>query len=229
MSFFSLRSICDNGDTSEALSGHFRTLPPQDTVVVCLPVHNVVVSFNNPDDPYQATVCWNGSADAYEVAVTNNDDASSYSATVNGASCHTFNLDNIGATWSAIVRAICNDTLYSEWSDPVLFDTPPFVNPIGIDNSQLTTASTRFVVHPNPSNGTATVTLSAIEGPVAITVVDLMGRTVTSVFFALAVQVLPYSLKSPRATTVSKPMRRRRCSMHAWHSAASSPVQILLS
>lgn len=178
--YFSLRSICDNGDTSEALSGHFRTLPPQDTVVVCLPVHNVVVSFNNPDDPYQATVCWNGSADAYEVAVTNNDDASSYSATVNGASCHTFNLDNIGATWSAIVRAICNDTLYSEWSDPVLFDTPPFVNPIGIDNSQLTTASTRFVVHPNPSNGTATVTLSAIEGPVAITVVDLMGRTVTS-------------------------------------------------
>lgn len=179
---FFVRSICDEGDTSEAIMGRFRTLqnPPEppDTVD-CPSVQDVNVAPINPNDPYNINVCWVSSATSFEIYVVNSDDATTYSAVVSNTNCHPFDLEGKGGLWYVIVRSVCDDNRFSEWSDTVYFETP---TPIGIDHPQLTTTANQLSIQPNPSYGHATVivTPGAETSQCHIDVIDIAGRVVAN-------------------------------------------------
>lgn len=175
---FFVRSICGPGDTSDAITGRFRTLPttpnPPDTTE-CPAVFNVVATQNDTYDPYMMTICWDGEASDYEIVVSNIDDNSvTYSAIVHDSTCHLFDFEGQGGSWSIVVRSICENGMYGEWSEPVLYNTPTC---IGLD---VPVETSEFTLYPNPSNGSTTLIVapSNSESIFRITVVDLSGRTV---------------------------------------------------
>lgn len=176
---FAVRSICGAGDTSEALTGRFRTLqptvdPPEppDTVG-CPDVNEVTATPNYPSDPYQIMICWEGTATAYEVVVS--DIEGQYEPVrivVNDTNCCYINMEGKGSLWAVVVRSVCESGM-GEWSD-----TAYFVTPICIGIDYLTVGGMQVSIYPNPSEGDATVVLNGIVGHARLTIVDLFGRVV---------------------------------------------------
>ena len=70
------------------------------------------------------------------------------------------------------VRALCDHGIYSEWSIVTSFTTLT----AGISN----VIGTNCTIHPNPTNGSTTITVSGVSGKVGISVVDVDGREVAS-------------------------------------------------
>lgn len=76
-------------------------------------------------------------------------------------------------TYDVYVRALCNERYPSGWSAKVTFTTE---SGEGISNVD----AARVALYPNPAENSTTVTVSGVEGPVTIIVVDLDGRTLRS-------------------------------------------------
>ena len=74
-------------------------------------------------------------------------------------------------TYAVKVRALCCDTMSSEWSDSVVFTT---LSEDGIDDVY----SAHIHLYPNPAS--TEVTLTGLEGKSTVSVVDMNGRTVSS-------------------------------------------------
>lgn len=173
---FTVAAICSFGDTSDAITGHFRTLPrPQDPpdTVECLVPSGVGYYQETPwaYHSYEFHFYWSGDAPAYEVAInclnlpTDNELRFVVSDTT-----FFFDAHGRGANWTMTVRSLCSDAVSSGWSDTVEFDTPLCV--------RVETPGTEsgIALYPNPSKGRSTLLLSGMEGMVDVRVVDLNGR-----------------------------------------------------
>ena len=177
---FSVIAVCGEDNVSEATMGSCRTLPrpldPPDTndIVVCPTVTGLYYTQEVPwaDHAYEFTFHWNDSADVYEIHIENlNTPGLVFNATTTSTS-YFFDATGHSGEWIAAVRAVCNDSVWGEWSDTVMFTTPLC---IGIDAM---TEDARVTIYPNPANGPATLTLNSISGTAEVSVVDLNGRTV---------------------------------------------------
>ena len=73
-----------------------------------------------------------------------------------------------GTDYDLYVRGICTQGAYSDWSTVVCFTTET----VGIDDMTVPTC----IINPNPTSGTATISVSGISGRVRISVVDMSGR-----------------------------------------------------
>lgn len=180
---FSVVSVCAFGDTSDVLSGRFRTLPhhvdppePPDTVD-CPDVTDLNYTQETPwsDHAYEFTFHWSGSASAYEIRIENLSEPewTPLVATVTTTD-YFFNAEGVSGEWIAAVRSVCEDGVYGEWSDTLVFDTPLC---IGVDTP---TDGDGISLYPNPSNGRATLSLNGLNGRVGVSVVDLSGRILMS-------------------------------------------------
>ena len=81
------------------------------------------------------------------------------------------NLD-YNTDYDLYVRAICEQDTYSEWSEVASFTTTP----VGING----VSGASCTIHPNPTSGSTTITVSGVSGRVWIAVVDMEGREVAS-------------------------------------------------
>ena len=173
---FFVAAICSEGDTSETLTGRFRTLPrPQDSpdTVECLVPSGVGYYQDTPwaYHEYEFHFYWSGDAPAYEVAInclnlpTDNESRFVVEDTV-----FFFDAQGRGANWTMTVRSLCSDSVSSGWSDTVEFDTPLCV---GVETPG---TESGIALYPNPSKGRSTLLLSGMEGMVDVRVVDLNGR-----------------------------------------------------
>lgn len=173
---FRVRAVCVLGDTSEAITGRFRTLPihddPNDTTP-CLPVTNLQYTQATPwsENAYEFTFTWEGNAPSYEVMVVKDGYGSIVDSIVEGNSFF-FNAHGEGGVWWLSVRSLCDDTSRSEWSDSLVFETPICIAiEEVVDNCAVS-------LYPNPTTGDVTVTLTGVEGSATVSVVDMVGRTV---------------------------------------------------
>lgn len=178
---FFISAVCGAGDTSDALVAHFRTQPsphqpPHDPdTVECLVPTNVGFYQDTPwsNHAYEFHFFWSGNAPAYQVRIIN----TYYDIQVRVDSVVTdttffFDAEGDAGLWTFEVRSLCNDTVSSDWSEIVEFDTPlcvGFGSPSGRVGVKL---------YPNPTNGTATLLLNGIKGKTVVSVVDIAGRGV---------------------------------------------------
>lgn len=78
-------------------------------------------------------------------------------------------------TYAFRVRSLCGLSWYSDWSTtPCVITTG---DAVGIDQAAPEFSCT---LYPNPANGSTTITVSGVEGPVTIEVLDINGRQVAS-------------------------------------------------
>ena len=73
-----------------------------------------------------------------------------------------------GTNYTVKVRAICTDSLMSEWSAPAYFTTEQ----VGIEDVDDAT----IALYPNPASTTVTIDLNGIEGSAVVSIIDLNGR-----------------------------------------------------
>ncbi len=175
---FSVSAICNPGDTSDAVSGRCRTLAspqdPPDTTVCLVPTHVDYYQVEPwADHAYEFHFSWSGDAPAYEVSITRIDPELQELYTVTDTTFF-FDAEGESGDWTMMVRSLCNDTLNSDWSNPIYFSTPVC---IGIDNPSETANVT---LYPNPAGDVTTLAISGIYGTATATVVDLTGRIVMS-------------------------------------------------
>jgi len=87
---------------------------------------------------------------------------------VNNVTTNPYTLTGLTATtaYTVKVKAVCDDTHESEWSNAIMFTTTE----VGIDNVY----GSHITLFPNPAS--ATVTLTGIEGQATVSVVDMNGR-----------------------------------------------------
>ncbi len=176
---FSVAAICSFGDTSEVLAGRFRTQPePQDPpdTVECPAVTNLGYTQELPwsNHAYEFHFHWSGTADLYEVRIEKPESEWTPLVVTTTDTTYFFDAAGKGGLWICMVRSVCVDGLYGEWSDTVEFETPICIGidiPVDADGIEL---------YPNPSNGSTTLSLNGINGSVEVTVVDLYGRTVST-------------------------------------------------
>ena len=84
----------------------------------------------------------------------------------------TINGLNYNTDYDLYVRAICGSDNYSSWSPVSTFTTQP----LGIGSA----ATASCAIHPNPTSGSTTISVSGVDGRVKIEVVDMNGRAVAS-------------------------------------------------
>ena len=87
---------------------------------------------------------------------------------VNNVTTNPYTLTGLTATtaYTVKVKAVCDDTHESEWSNATMFTTTE----VGIDDVY----GSHITLFPNPAS--ATVTLTGIEGQATVSVVDMNGR-----------------------------------------------------
>ncbi len=170
---FSVAAICGEGDTSVALSGRVRTLPdeqdPPDTVE-CQEVTNAHL-YQDPTWEYYLYFYWSGTADAYELKIGNFNSGSENVYLVTDTT-YFFDAHGRSDIWYFIVRSVCGDGHYSEWSDSLIFFTPLCIGLYTPENSD------GITLYPNPSQGYATLSLNGLTGEADVSVVDITGRVV---------------------------------------------------
>lgn len=109
-----------------------------------------------------AVLNWNSDANEWEIEVN---------SIVTGVNTKPYTLTglNAGTSYTVRVRAICTDTLVSDWSAPQYFTTESQ----GIDD-----VDGSFIrLYPNPASTTVTIDLNGIEGNAVVSIVDLNGRS----------------------------------------------------
>lgn len=174
---FAIASVCSFGDTSSALVARLRTdsvvvTPPADTV--CQTPTAVSYYQDSPwaDNAYKFHFRWTGTAPLYRVAITNQSSGTEHLFEVSDTTYY-FDAEGAAGIWTMCVRALCDETNISLWSDTIEFDTPLCV---GVGASA--DAGGSITLYPNPSSGSATLTLERLRGRVEISIVDLWGRVV---------------------------------------------------
>ncbi len=148
-----VRAVCSATNVSEwSTSISFTTLACE--VPTNLAASNITTT--------SATLNWNSTAASWELEVNNQ---------IIAVSEKPYQLDGLTANtnYTVRVRAICTDTLISEWSAPQYFTTE---NAEGIDEVDEAT----IVIFPNPASTTVTIDMAGIEGDAIISLIDLNGR-----------------------------------------------------
>lgn len=167
---FSVVAVCPYGNTSDALTGQFRTLPlPPE----CPPVTNLNV-LQDPNDENLVTVIWDGQSDSYAILIKHHPAGSVFhSDTVDGTS-YFFDFQDNAGEWQAEVQSLCDNGLESEWVVSDFFFTPGHTGIETPGNSLIVT------LYPNPAQGHTTLTLTGMEGKVTVSVIDLLGSLVST-------------------------------------------------
>lgn len=102
--------------------------------------------------------------------------------------------------YRAAVRALCADSLYSDWSGTLLFTTDSLTPSLPDDtvdiDDRLRADSAELSVFPNPAAGDVTV---KVGQPSTVTVADLLGRTVIAPTRVESSFVIPHT-SLPRGT-----------------------------
>lgn len=184
---FTVVAVCAPGDTSEAITGQYSTLsspviPPDTTEIAdCLPVTDFALHQDEPyaDYAYECTLTWSGTAASYQVTIGYWDleNSGSYivdTVTLNDNS-YFFDAEYNAGDWNFRVRAVCSDTMFSDWSDSITFTTPLCVSIDMPDQRQA------FTLFPNPSvDGYANIGIET-DSSVRIDINDLSGRHIMSI------------------------------------------------
>ncbi|MBQ6046737.1 MAG: fibronectin type III domain-containing protein [Bacteroidales bacterium] len=161
-----VRALCDNSLTSEwSDTIGFRTLDEPVVNDSCDMPTNLAVSNVTANS---ATITWNGSAAQYEVELNG-----TVAATV---STNSYNAQGLTASTIYIVRvrALCDNSAASEWSDTIGFRT---LEGEGIDAID---ANYSVNIYPNPASDRVTVNVEGMSGKAQVSVIDLSGRTLMS-------------------------------------------------
>ena len=140
------------------------------TTATCQPVTNVAVSNIAQTS---ATVSWTGSAATYTIEYGQGDFEQGNGTTISDITTTTYNISGLtpDRNYSVYVRANCDATNYSAWSDRVQFRTLEQQGIADVNGVNVT-------IYPNPTTDNTTIALSGVSGDVTITIVDLSGRTV---------------------------------------------------
>jgi hypothetical protein len=161
-----VRALCDNSLTSEwSDTIGFRTLDEPIVNDSCDMPTNLAVSNVTANS---ATISWNGSAAQYEVELNG-----TVAATV---STNSYNAQGLNASTVYVVRvrALCDNSLTSDWSDTIGFRT---LEGEGIDAID---ANYSVNIYPNPASDRVTVNVEGLSGKAQVSVIDLSGRTLMS-------------------------------------------------
>ncbi len=73
-----------------------------------------------------------------------------------------------------VVRAYAETVSGKTYGEELDFEITSSLNSIDIDNLDIT-------LYPNPANSTTTISIKGIDGKVSISIIDIQGRTITSV------------------------------------------------
>ena len=174
---FSVVAICSEGDTSEALTGLFRTQPrpqdPPDTMECNTPM-DVVTYQETPytSHAYQFTFYWSGDAPAYEIRIENLHRPDMVIDVTTTDTSYFFDAEGIAGQWIWAVRSVCGEGVNSGWSDTTYFETPIC---IGVDAP---VESDGILLFPNPSSGSVSLVIVGQTGLATVAVTDLTGREV---------------------------------------------------
>ena len=76
-------------------------------------------------------------------------------------------------TYDVYVRTVCEEGVYSAWSNKIQFRTTVGINTASADN-------VRVQIHPNPANSEATVSVEGVNGKVEFVVADMNGRMIVT-------------------------------------------------
>ena len=119
-----------------------------------------------------ATVTWSGDAESYDISYGERGFGEGQGEIVQGVTGNSYTLTGLESDmlYDVYVRAICQPGVTSGWSDRVGFSAAIHQVDRGMAVS----------IHPNPTTGATTISLSGVSGEVAIAVIDLSGRTVKS-------------------------------------------------
>jgi hypothetical protein len=166
---FHVKAVCGTGWNSENWAN--VTATTQEGSVECnVPMDvNVEVNVNN------ATVSWTPSEgnNSFEIeyGIHGFNHGSGTTATTEGTSYTLSGLD-YATQYDVYVRALCDQSTYSDWSAVRTFTT----GTVGIDEAN----GASCTIYPNPTSAATTISVSGVNGSVRITVVDMNGRTVAS-------------------------------------------------
>ena len=166
---FHVKAVCGTGWNSENWAN--VTATTQEGSVECnVPMDvNVEVNVNN------ATVSWTPSEgnNSFEIEYGAHgfNHGSGTTATTEGTSYTLSGLD-YSTQYDVYVRALCDQSTYSDWSAVRTFTT----GTVGIDEAN----GASCTIYPNPTSAATTISVSGVNGSVRITVVDMNGRTVAS-------------------------------------------------
>ncbi len=163
-----VRAVCGEGLASSAYSDTIAF-----TTTLCDPVSNVTVT---PEGTRSATVSWTAGENntgmwLIEYGYT---DFASGTGTQVQATETSVTLEGLEeeTDYDVYVRALCDDSYGSLWSEKVSFST---------DGTGILTADEHRVnIYPNPVVDYTTISVAGIEGTVTVTLVAVDGRTISS-------------------------------------------------
>ena len=166
---FHVRAKCGADWQSEGWASTTATTQPGGVICNAPTDINTVVAGN------VATVSWTASTDNISFELEYGPQGFSHGAgTFVSATSSSVTLPNLdyATDYDVYVRAICDQGTYSGWSAVASFTT----NAVGIDG----VAAPACTIYPNPTRGSATITVTGISGKVRISVVDIDGREVAT-------------------------------------------------
>jgi len=76
-------------------------------------------------------------------------------------------------TYDVYVRTVCEEGVYSAWSNKIQFRTTVGINTASADN-------VRVQIYPNPANSEATISVDGVNGKVEFVVADMNGRMIVT-------------------------------------------------
>jgi len=76
-------------------------------------------------------------------------------------------------TYDVYVRTVCEEGVYSAWSNKIQFRTTVGINTASADN-------VRVQIYPNPANSEATITVDGVNGKVEFVLADMNGRMIVT-------------------------------------------------
>ena len=165
---FHVRALCDTNWYSEAWTTVTATTEEQ-VLEDCDPVADLIVA---DVTEHSALITWTPGDRGEEWEVELND---ATGATLLAASTADRQYQFLGLTpatpYVAWVRTICGDEDYSDYVSTSFVTASAGINSI---------TEPVCIIHPNPTNGNTTVSVSGVSGRVTIAVVDLRGREVAT-------------------------------------------------
>ncbi|MBQ8045370.1 MAG: T9SS type A sorting domain-containing protein, partial [Bacteroidales bacterium] len=76
-------------------------------------------------------------------------------------------------TYDVYVRTVCEEGVYSAWSNKIQFRTTVGINTASADN-------VRVQIYPNPANSEATISVDGVNGKVEFVLADMNGRMIVT-------------------------------------------------
>ena len=163
--YAAVSALCGNGAAQSEYSDTISF-----TTAVCNPVTGVTANVNGTT----ATIDWTPGANSpdqwdIEYGLAGFSQGEGTTVRVNSHPATISNLYDETA-YDVYVRAVCGAGYVSTWSSKVTFTT-------GLSGISHVEGGINVSIFPNPANGSATISLSGVNGTVNIAIVDMNGRT----------------------------------------------------